>query len=403
MRDVAPAPVAPPTTTPSTAAPVPSLEPAPRGRDTARVLVLVLGIAAVLFVVAGLSVAHLGYTGTDLVQERFPNRPWFNAWVHWDGRWYGDIAERGYWAYEPGVQGPVAFFPAYPLLMRLGGAVLGNSLLAGIVLTVAAGATAAALFFTWLRRRFSPAASWTALGLFLLYPFAYYLYGAVYADAVFIAAAIASFLLVEKDRPLLAGLVGAVATAARPLGFVLVVALVVLVVERRGGIGNVPWRDAGVLLAAAGIGAFAVYCWSRFGSPLAFVEAQKGWDQDPGPATWFKLQFFEDVQDFRSPLAWLVFVSHPLLTLGALALVPLVVRRLGWAYGLFVLLSVGLAAISTKNFFGMSRYVLAAFPCFAVAGSLLAERVRLRAVTLATSGLLLVAATSFFARGHYLS
>jgi hypothetical protein len=297
----------------------------------------------------------------------------------------------------------VAFFPTYPLLMRAGRAVVGNSLLAGIVLTVGAGTAAAALFFTWLRERVSPAAAWTALLLFLLYPFAYYLYGAVYADAVFIAAALGSFLLVERDHPWLAGLVGAAATAARPVGFVLVVALVIRVVERRGGIRSVSWRDAGVLVAGAGIGAFCLYSWVRFGNPLAFVEAQRGWDQAPGPATWLKLQFWKDVRDFRSPLAWMVFVSHPILTGAALALVPRVVRRYGWSYGSYALLGLGISALSTKNFFGMSRYVLSAFPCFAAAGELLAERVRLRAVALASSGMTMVAATSFFARGHYLS
>ena len=55
----------------------------------------------------------------------------------------------------------MAFFPAYPLLMRAGRAVVGNSLLAGVMLTVAAGATAAGLFFTWLRERVSPEAAWT--------------------------------------------------------------------------------------------------------------------------------------------------------------------------------------------------------------------------------------------------
>jgi hypothetical protein len=403
MRDTAPAPVAPPSSRPAAGTGDGSRPRRGGGRGLWWAVAAYLGIAAALFVVAGLSVAHLGYTGTDLVQERFPGRPWLNAWVHWDGRWYGDIAERGYWAYEPGVQGPVAFFPAYPLLMRLGGVLVGDPVRAGIAITVAAGATTAGLFLAWARRHLPAAAAWTALGLFLLYPFAYYLYGAVYADAVFLAAAIAAFLLAEHDRPLLAGLAGAVATAARPLGLVLVVALAVLVVQRRGGLRSVRWRDAGVLVAAAGVGAFALYCWARFGNPLAFVEAQRGWDQDPGPATWFKLQFFEDVRDFRSPLAWLVFVSHPVLTVGALALVPLVVRRLGWGYGIFVLLSVGLAAVSTKNFFGMSRYVLAAFPCFAVAGQWLAGRARLRFTTLAASGVTLVVATSFFARGHYLS
>jgi hypothetical protein len=364
-----------------------------------------LGIAAVLFVVAGVSLAHLPYTGTDMARHPFPGRPWLEAWVHWDGGWYGDIADRGYWSYVPGQQGPVAFFPAYPLLMRAGEALVGNSLLAGILITVAAGAAAAGLFFTWLKDRMSPRAAWTALLLFLLFPFAYYLYGAVYADAVFIASALGAFLLLEKDKPWAAGAVGAIATAARPVGFVLLIALVIRVIERRGGWHAAKWRDAGVLLAGAGIGAFCLYTWVRFGSPLAFVEAQKGWNQTPGPETWLKLQFFEDVQDFRSPLAWLVFVSHPILTIAALALVPAVVRRYGWSYGSFALLGVAISAISTKNFFGMSRYVLSAFPCFAVAGELLAERVSntVRRVTLAASGTTLVAATSFFARGHYLS
>jgi hypothetical protein len=385
------------TTERSTGAVAPAISPA---WQAAFVFV---GIGVVLFVVGGLSLAHLPYTGTDMHVVHFPGRPWLGMWPHWDAGWYRDISDRGYWEFVPGRQGPLAFFPAYPLLMRPVKALVGNTLLAGILVTFTAGAVAAALFFTWLRERVSPAAAWTALLLFLLYPFAYYLYGAVYADSVFIASAIGAFLLVERDHPWLGGLVGAVATAARPVGFVLVIALVILVVEKRGGIGNVTWRDAGVLVAGLGIGAFSLYCWVRFGRPLAFVDAQKGWNQTPGLETWFKVQFWKDVQDFRSPLAWCVFVSHPILTLAGLACVPRVVRRFGWSYGSFALLGLAISAISTKNFFGMSRYVLSAFPCFAVAGELLAERARLRLAALAGSGLTMVAATSFFARGHYLS
>jgi len=370
-----------------------------------RAVFLFAAIGAVLFVVGGLALSHLPYSGTDMRRHLFPGRPWIEAWVHWDGGWYGDIADRGYWTYVPTQQGPMAFFPAYPLLMRAGRAVVGNSLLAGVMITFAAGATAAGLFFTWLRERVSPTAAWTALLLFLLYPFAYYLYGAVYADAVFIASAIGAFLLVEHDHPWLGGLIGAVATAARPVGFVLVVALVVRVIERRGGIHHVPWRDAGVLVAGAGIGAFCLYGWARFGTPLAFVDAQKGWNQTPGLDTWFKLQFLKDVRDFRSPFAWLIFVSHPVFTAAALALVPRVVRRFGWSYGLFTLLGLGISAISTKNFFGMSRYVLSAFPCFAVAGELLVERFRplVRTAVLSSSAAVLLVASAYYATGHYLS
>lgn len=364
---------------------------------------LFLGIAAVLFVVAGVSVAYLPYTGTNLRADPFPGRPWLDAWARWDAGWYRDIADRGYWAFPRTGTGPMAFFPTYPLAMRAAKLIVGSSILAGVVVTVAAGALTAGLFALWLRARMAPKAAWCALMLFLLYPFAYYLYGAIYADAVFIAAAIGSFLLLERGHPWLSGLVGALATAARPVGFILVIALVLRAIELRGGWRRVPWRDAGVLLAAAGIGAFVLYGWVRWGEPLAFVEAQKGWEQRPGLQTWLKVQFWEDVRDFRSPLAWCVFVSHPILTVAGLALVPRVVRRFGWSYGSFALLGLGISALSTKNFFGMSRYVLSAFPCFAVAGELLAERARLRVAALVGSGGSLVAATSFFARGHYLS
>jgi len=87
----------------------------------------------------------------------------------------------------------------------------------------------------------------------------------------------------------------------------------------------------------------------------------------------------------------------------ALAFVPRVFRRFGWGYGVFSLLAVGLAAFSTKDFFGSGRYVLAAFPCFAAAAELLVTHPRLRAWAVGTSAAALMVMTSLFARGSYLS
>ena len=158
-----------------------------------------------------------------------------------------------------------------------------------------------------------------------------------------------------------------------------------------------------MLVALVGVGGFSLYLWSRFGDPLAFLTGQEAWDQQAGPATWFKVQFFEDVSDVSSPLSWLSYVAHPVLTVVGLALVPGVFRRFGRAYGVYALLMIGLSALSTKNFFGMSRYLLAAFPVFAVAGDLVADRPVLRRVAPAVSGLGLVVLTAAFARGYYLS
>ena len=361
-------------------------------------------VAVVLFVVSGLAVALLPWSGQPHVFPPFTGHRLVEGWAQWDSGWYYRIARDGY-SYVEGQQSTVVFFPVYPLLMRVTAGAVGSTYLAGILVTAAAGVASAALFFTWVRERLSPGAAKAALLLFVLYPYAFFMFGAVYADAVFILAVIGAFVLLEHDHPWLAGLVGAVATASRPMGAVLVIGLAVRAWERRREAedGTGKWRDVGVLLSAGGLVAFSLYLWSRFGDPLAFLTGQEAWEQQAGLRTWLKIQFFEDVTNFSSPLSWLTFVAHPILTFAGLALVPRIFRRFGKGYGIYVLLLIGLSALSTKNFFGMSRYLLAAFPCFAVAGELVADRPALRKTAIAASGLGLVALTAAFSRGYYLS
>ena len=44
----------------------------------------------------------------------------------------------------------------------------------------------------------------------------------------------------------------------------------------------------------------------------------------------------------------------------------MVVRRLGWGYGAYTAVALLMPAVPSANFLGMGRYILAAFPCFAV-------------------------------------
>lgn len=383
------------------------------GKPSGRVaLGAFLIIAAALYVVMAVAAPRLPAASGPHLAPPFAGPSWLSGWAQWDSGWYFRIATKGY-SYVPGRQSSVAFFPAYPLVVAAVAAVEGQAYVAGIVVTLAAGAVVAVLLSIWLRARLAPPAARTALAAFLLFPYAFFLYGAVYADALFVAAVLGAFLLLEADRPVLAGLAGAVATAARPMGVILVVALLARAVERRGALrpaggglvdwGRLRWADAGVLLSVLGVAAWSAYLWNRFGDPLAFVSAQRAWDQGAGPATWLKLQFFRDVTDLRSPPAWLLFMAHPVLTVAAALLLPRVFRRFGAGYGIFTVLLLGLSAVSTKNFFGMARYLLAAFPCFAALGEVLVERPGLRRWFLPVSGLGLLGLTAIFGTGYYLS
>ncbi len=390
-----------------------------------RDLVTIVAVALAVVTVTVLSALLLPVRASS--PDLLAGRPWWEGWVNWDSGWYRQIALYGY-DYTPGRQGPVAFFPAYPMLMRVGRFLVGSVTGPGVVVTLSSGVGAAVLLSRWLRERLSPDAAWTALLLFLLYPYSFYLFGPLYADAFFLLAILGSFTALERGHPWLAGLIGAAATAARPLGVVLVVGLVVRTLERRGVFGDrfaadsaeaaaqqptTPgWRgrlsrlrpgDCGVLLAAAGLAGYGFYLWRRFDDPLAFLTIQSAWGQQEGPATWFKVDFFREMARFESVNACIVLAVNAAVTVVAVALLPRVVRRFGWGYGSFTILIVGLSALSTKNFTGMGRYLLAAFPCFAVAAELLDGRARPRLWVLACSGVGLVAAASFFARAYYLS
>jgi hypothetical protein len=92
--------------------------------------------------------------------------------------------------------------------MRAVVVVVGSTYVAGIMVTVASG-VAARLFFAWLGDRLGHTAAWAALGLLFLYPYAFFMYGAVYPTALFVAALLGAFLLLERGHPWLAGVAGA--------------------------------------------------------------------------------------------------------------------------------------------------------------------------------------------------
>ena len=122
------------------------------------------------------------------------------------------------------------------------------------------------------------------------------------------------------------------------------------------------------------------------------IQSVPGWDQGSGPATWLK-SFLVDqmLHDASSPFTWSK-AAQGVLAIGMLALVPRIARRLGWAYALLTAGVILLPVIGTKDFMGTGRYLLAAFPVFAVAGEWLADRPRLRVVVVGAGAVEVVAA-----------
>jgi hypothetical protein len=301
--------------------------------------------------------------------------------------------------------------------MRAVGRPLDNLVLGGILVTIACGLAALCTFWRWCSRWLPRRQAIGAVLALALYPYAWYLYGAVYGDALFLLAVVGAFLLLERDQPVLAGVVGILATSTRLVGLALVVGLAVGVLERRGALvgtrwrylprsidrRRLRWRDAGVLLAPLGLLAWCAWLWHRFGDPFVFASAQEHWGQSSTPRTWFKLDLLGALRGSPDRLYAYGCLLQGLLALGVVLLVPAVIRRFGLRYGAYQAVLVLIPTVGSQDFQGTGRYLIAAFPAFALVGAHLAERpARARAAAPAAAGLL-VLGTAWFAHGLYLS
>lgn len=333
-----------------------------------------------------------------------PDVAFIEALIRWDAGWYGSIATEGYWL-KPGQQSPVAFFPLYPLAIRALTFLGVNRWSAAVLVSLACSLGALSVFLRWARR-LSPSSATTAFWLLALYPFAQYLYGVAYSDALFLVLAVAAFVALEEDRPALAMLFGALATASRPVAPALVLGLLARSLERRRQAGG-RLRFSDLVPAFAGLGllAYMGFLAYRFDDPLAFAHVQgaPGWDQTPGWNTWLKVPWFKTMFPQVDPLIGLRLGGHALVTVLALALVVPTFKRLGVGYGIYTLLVVGIPAVSSKDFQGLGRYVIAAFPLFLTLALLVEERPRLRKALLVGFGVLLAALAMALGAGGYVA
>ena len=395
-------------------------------------LVFAVVVAAVTFAVWLGARSSIAFPGTQDLSP-YPGSGLFGGWFRYDARWYEMIATDGYSFNGPDVQSSSAFFPAYPLVLWALHGVTGVSVkLLGTLVTLACGAGVVVLYRRWCDGRMTPRAAGAATVTLLLFPYAFFLMGALYADALFLLAALAAFLLLERGHPVLAGLAGVVATAARPVGIAVVVGLVAVTLWRKGTIARREGRlrfdwstlrpaDGGVLLSVAGLAGWMTYLGVRFGHPLAFEEVQQapGWDQGSGPHTWFKVLWFQqlknlpgrflewwrtgDAGDYERWVYAFGVVLQGLLVALFLWLAWKAWKRYGWGYGLYSFVLLAIPLLGTKDFQGSGRYVLAAFPCMAVAGEMLSERRALRGAVWTAGGAFLLTWAFAFGRGYYVS
>ena len=369
------------------------------GRPRAELFIRFAAIWVGLAIVGWISLVVEGGPVTRFSDE-LASWPFLDMWARWDSQWYESIARDGYF-FDPTRQSSVAFFPLYPLLMH-GVMQLGfGPLASGIVLTTALGATGFFLFWKW-GNHFAPAHTTRRAGWVLaLWPLSFYLYGAVYSDALFFVLVCGAFLSLEKGNHWLTMVLGMLATATRPVGPGVVLGLLVRSLELRLR-EKKPLRVVDFLPALAGLGlvAYMAYQYFKFGTPTAFVETQTHWNQTPGPRTWFKVNWLMGDRFFER-------LPRSLMHLGLISICLLMIKRawtrLGIGYAVYIVVVAGMPLVSSIDFIGLGRYALACFPAVFCFGGWLEEHPKWQRAWFPVSVVLLIVCISKFSIGRYIS
>src|SRR5215212_7069492 len=186
------------------------------------------------FGVGIVAAAFLSWMGDAKAQEALGD--FWGPWTHWDGQIYLSLAAAGYEANGPD---RTAFFPLFPMLIRLGAALGGPTALWGVLISLVA--TFCALYFVYriAEKHWVQKVARNAVLTFAFFPTAFFL-NEVYTEALFVAFAAGSYWAAYVRRDLLlAGLWGALATATRNSGVLLLIPLVYLWLRNRSEFG---WR-----------------------------------------------------------------------------------------------------------------------------------------------------------------
>lgn len=308
---------------------------------------------------------------------------------NWDVEHYLRIATDGYT--DPT---KYAFFPGWPMLLRLVG-LTGLPMLgiATVLALVFSGLAAAALYrmagaaaaIAWL---LAPTAIFTAVG---------------YSESIFCAAAFWAWERASSRHWAAAALLAAVATSVRVSGVFLLGALVILALTQERFLGpEVPvsarasgslravlpdstltlWqarlrRLAWLLIPVAVLAGYTVYLYLETGSWLAWFDAQaSGWTRDL-TLPWDALQRTLDATDPAAypghpEWAWVFRFEIWSMAVGVLVTLYCVARR-RWAEAAFV--GVQAVAFSVSEWFmSVNRAVLLWFPLWILLGRLMEGR-----------------------------
>ncbi len=284
---------------------------------------------------------------------------WLNPWTTYDSQWFIDIAINGY------REQTSAFYPLYPLLLKLAGTSEATAALLGVILSNLSFAVALFFLYELTRMDFKEQVARASVWALAFFPTTAF-FSAVYTESFFLLLLLVSFYLARRHRWLPAGMLGLLAALTRNSGVIVFVALALEYIVSK----HYNWRRfrvanlISIFLPLLGFVGVQLYFWHAFGSLGSGIKSQElyhrvfGWPWEPVWKDFFNVVTFQA----REPVTFLnLFVT--ILTLVFVVKYRKILRP---AYGLLmlgiILMHLCYPRIIPPYTIGAARYMSTTFP-----------------------------------------
>lgn len=310
-----------------------------------------------IIVIAELAAVIIGQRAGTHVQES--RHLLLAVWGRWDAVHYIDIATVGYHGTD------MAFFPLYPMLVAALGLLIGNHLVAGLVISNVAFFFGLLYLYKLVEHEFDRAVARRAIFYTSIFPTAIF-FSAVYTESLFFFLTVASFYYMRERRWWIAGVIGLFAAMTRVEGVLLIVPFAIeWFVANKGNLARGLPNLLPILIIPVGLLLYMGYLWVLNGDPLYFSHVQSHWNRHLA-APWtavinsvHKIMHSAKAQNVANQTLELVFTA---LMVGVLIAGW---KRLKPSYIAYMALSI-LIPMSTSSLMSMPRFALVLFPMFAI-------------------------------------
>jgi len=346
-----------------------------------------------------------GYT--QLTSDFKLNHLWL-MWANFDGQHYLNIARLGYNHAKTGFL--QAFFPLYPIFIKLLGDTIKNYLTSALLISHSAFILAVFFLYKLIRLDHKKNIANLAIYLLLIAPTAFF-FGSVYTESIFLLFSVLAFYTARKNNWLLSAVFISLSSATRLTGIFLLPAILIEFFVSHDKNIKKTLKDPHLVwfaLAPIGLLSYMRFLYDTVGDPIYFVNVQPffGAQREVG-------RFIMLYQVFYRYAKMVVFVDHfstlfftvmlELLT-GILFLLLSIYAffksRLSYA---FYLAASYLLPTLTGTFSSLPRYALVLFPAFILMAQVYSQQTKLvRRLFSAVSIILAIVTISLFTRGYFI-